>query len=313
MADLSVGEKIFNELVEYPLPKKAGIRDYVFYTVAATDPFGANGRKFFNAYFPNHKKQEAKSLEDIIGILFNEVTQGGVTQIREIIIQAHGNLQRLIFPVLTGAVFGSSSDYFVLDDMQLRLLQNDFLDGKFAGFNSKRKEVIKHLKDDSWITIRACNFGQNPDGLYALYSFFGGQANVYCPSVYQQFHWIEIGKGSRFETKLAAHEHLVRQRILKRDQTPERKAATVNALVDPAKFSIPVRLAQKNKDDSSSSSAQQYQAFKDNLNKYVLTDELKTKLSDAQMQLTDKATLMVVKKDSSWIILDNIKLENTVF
>jgi hypothetical protein len=313
MADFSVGEKIFNEIVEYPLPIKAGTKDYVFYMVAASDPFGATGRKFFNAYFPNHKKQDAKSLEDIIGILFNEVTQGGVTQIRETIIQAHGNLQRLIFPIITGAVFGTSEDYFVLDDMQLRLLQNDFLDGKFADFNNKRKEVIKHLKDDSWITIRACNFGQNADGLYALYSFFGGQANVYCPSVYQQFNWIGIGKGSRFETKLMAHEHLVKQRILKRDQTPERKAATVNALVDPAKFSIPVQLAQKKKGDTSSTSAQQYQAFKDNLNNRTLTDELKTKLSDAQMQLTDKAKLLVIKRDSSWIILDNITLENIVF
>ena len=197
--------------------------------------------------------------------------------------------------------------------MQLRLLQHDFLDGQFADFNNKRKEVIKHLKDDSWITIRACNFGQNTDGLYALYSFFGGQANVYCPSVYQQFHWIGIGKGSRFETKLMAHEHLVKQRILKRDQIPQRKASTIDALVDPAKFSIPVRLAQKKKDDTSSTSAQEYQAFKDNLNNRTITDELKTKLSDAEMQLTDKAKLLVVKKDSSWIILDNVTLENIVF
>lgn len=106
MADFSVGEKIFNEILEYPLPKKAGTRDYVFYMVPASDPFGAHGRKFFNAYFPNHKsfnlksQDDAKSLEDIISILFNEVTHGGVTQIREIIIQAHGNLQRLIFPSL---------------------------------------------------------------------------------------------------------------------------------------------------------------------------------------------------------------------
>lgn len=316
MADFSVGEKIFNEIVEFPLPKKAGTMDYVFYMVTDSDPdpsYFKHGRKFFDAYFPHHKKQDAKSLEDIIGILFHEVTHGGVTQIREIVIQAHGNLQRLLFPVITGAVFGTSEDYFVLDDMQLRLLQTDFLDGKFPGFNSNRKEVIKHLTGDSWITIRACNFGQNADGLYALYSFFGGQANVYCPSVYQQFNWIGIGKGSRFETKLIAHEHLVKQRILKRDQTPERKVATVNALVDPAKFSIPVRLAHKKKGDTSSASAQQYQAFKNNLNKRTITDELKTILSDAQMQLTNKAKLLRVRKDSSWIITDQITLEKTVF
>ena len=61
MADFSVGEKIFNEILEYPLPKKAGTRDYVFYMVPASDPFGAHGRKFFNAYFPNHKSFNLKA------------------------------------------------------------------------------------------------------------------------------------------------------------------------------------------------------------------------------------------------------------
>ena len=82
--------------------------------------------------------------------------------------------------------------------------------------------------------------------MYALYSFFGGRANVYAPMVYQVFAGPPITFGMRLDTRLRAHEHLVKQHFLPKDvHTPDRKDAIVQALVDPGEFSEPFAIASR--------------------------------------------------------------------
>jgi hypothetical protein len=291
-----------------------GVQDYIFHFVEASHVYGEGARYFLDKFYKNHKRKDVNSLEGLIAFLFGEVKQGGVVQIREIIIVAHGNAQQLLFPLVNGASLTNFKKYLFLSPGRLMALQDDFLDGEFADFNDKRKEVITHLKDDSWITIRACNFGQSVEGMYAVYSFFGGRANVYAPALYQQFNWGPIEKGMRYETRFKVHEHLVKQRFFHRDiHTPDRKEAVVKAIVDPAKFSIPVTLATRKVSDLSSDNALQYEEFKKDLNKPKITEFLKKGMNDAQMQLTDSATMIVLKKDSSWVVNDSIKLEEETF
>ena len=82
--------------------------------------------------------------------------------------------------------------------------------------------------------------------MYALYSFFGGRANVCAPMVYQVFAESPITFGMRLETRLRAHEHLVKQHFVPKDvHTLDRKDAVVTALLDPGAFSEPFAIASR--------------------------------------------------------------------
>jgi hypothetical protein len=95
--------------------------------------------------------------------------------------------------------------------------------GAPTDFKAKRAAVVSRLRPDSWITVRACNFGQTQAGMYALCSFFGGNANAYAPMLYSD--------------RLAVHGHLVRQRLEPKDvHTPDPQDAVVRALADPGAF-----------------------------------------------------------------------------
>ena len=111
MSDLKRGKQIFEALVEYPLPKKAGVRDYIFYLIPPTDIHGKvdgyrrEASHFFDLFYRNYTKKEARSLEDLISALHADVTQDGVQQIREIVIVTHANSLALLFRILSDISF----------------------------------------------------------------------------------------------------------------------------------------------------------------------------------------------------------------
>jgi len=243
-AELSRGRQILDALVEYPLPAQPGTRDYVFHFVDETDPYGFEARAFLGRFYPKRTAVKVGSLEDLITTLDTDVTQHGVTHLREIIIVAHGNLQVLQVPLLNGISDTKLPEFKYLWSFSLACLQKDILDGKYPDFAARRARVVAHLDDQSWVTIRACRFGSSRNGLYAVFSFFGGRANVYAPTEYQLFARHVLGDGARFETHLDVHRHLVKQRFLPKDiHTPDRKEAIVRAIVDPGKFSAPFQVA----------------------------------------------------------------------
>jgi hypothetical protein len=238
------GRVIFEKRVEYPLPKRSGVRDYLFYFVGPGDGYGKGARYFFDKFYPNHARHTASSLEDLTARLHADVTERGVQQIREVVIVAHGTRAGLLFPLVEGATETNLAEYEYVTALSLACLQKDLLAGKFAAFRDRRRAVLARLKDDSWVTVRACNFGKSNPGMYALYSFFGGRANVYAPMEYQFFGTHPIMDGMRLDTKLRVHEHLVKQHYLPNDvHTPERRDAVVRAFVDPGQFSEPFVVA----------------------------------------------------------------------
>lgn len=309
MSNLSIGKKIFDNLVEYPLPAKSGVQDYVFYLVPTSNEYGKIARYFFDRFYKTHQKKDADSLESIVSQLHTEVKSNGVTQIRELVIVTHSNRSGLIARVLSNTS-GENEHYKYVSIDSLDLLQRDFNETKFATFSQKRMEVVPYLKNDSWITIRSCNFGYTEMGMYALYSFFGGRANLYALTAYQFFGTHPIGKGMRKESRLQVHEHFVKQRFFPNDlHSPERKDIVVKALVDPARFSKAVVLASMNIDNPLPADMTRYEALIDNLNQRSITGDLKARLAQNDIQPSSTAFVVVKEKDRAWVINDIITHE----
>src|SRR5262245_23252621 len=183
------GHVIFDERVEYPLPAKQGVRDYIFYVVPASDGYGRSARYFFEKFpgFKRHVHKSVSSLEDLVSVLRADAVSGGISQIREIVIVAHGTTQGLVVPVVNGTTDENLPEFRYLTPLSLVFLQQDFAQGEFAAFKQKRKDIVARLKDSSWVTIRACKVGSSANAMYALFSFFGGRANVYAPREFQFF------------------------------------------------------------------------------------------------------------------------------
>lgn len=332
MSTTTRGKAIFEELVEYPLPSKAGVKDYVFYFVA-NDGYGKGARKFFNKFYPNHVARNVQSLEDLMAFLSGEIKARRVDQIREIVIVSHGTPQGLIAPVLT--TIGPTTKVFkYLTAFSLACLQKDFAEGLFPTFSANRREVIAHMSDKSWVTLRCCNFGHTREGMYALFSFFGGKANVYGPKAYQFFGWHPVMEGisldieerngkvvtelrhnrRRLDSKLAVHRHLVQQRFLPRDvHTPERKDTVVNFYLDKARFSAEFLIAAVKVGDTASPDAVRYDQLVKELNDRKVGAFLKTKFGEQNMLFTKAARVTVRIPGSNWIIRDKLIHEGKTY
>ena len=321
VADLTRGRQILDNLVEYPLPKTPGTRDYIFHFVKDEEGYGKEARSFLGRFYPHHTASDARSLEDLITTLDTDVTQHGVKHIREIIIVTHGNLQLLKVPLLNGISDTTLPEFQFLWSFSLACLQKDILDGKYPGFAAKRARVIAHLDDESWVTIRGCRFGSSRNGLYATFSFFGGRANVYAPTEYQLFARHVLGDGARFETHFDVHRHLVRQHFLPRDvHTPDRREAIVRAMIDPGKFSEPFQIATTPVvDPRPRASDSAYEAIVAGLNARRIHPLLAAKFTEQGFTLTPRRGGIVVRfasekttarddssRDAAW------KIENTV-
>jgi hypothetical protein len=308
------GQSIFENRVEYPLPTRSGVRDYLFYLVGAGDGYGKGARYFFDKFYPRHTRHNAVSLEDLTTQLHAEVTERGVQQIREIVIVAHATSAGLMPPVVEGVTASQLAEFRHITALSLACLQRDLAAGKFASLRDRRKKVLAHLKEDSWVTIRACNFGKSNPGMYALYAFFGGRANVYAPMEYQFFGTHPVMDGMRLDTKLRVHEHLVKQRYLPKDtHAPHRRDAVVRAFVDPGQFSEPFVLATVGIETPDPAEAAPYVNLVDGLNARRATDPLRARFSEQGFVLTRYPKVQVIVKDAAWLIRDALAHEGSTF
>src|SRR5687768_16498982 len=171
---------LFEARTEYRLPKKAKTKDYIFYFVPASDPYGGSARKFLSKFYASHVDKSVSSIEEMIGYLDDQVA-AGVEHIREVVIVAHANPRGMVLKLVEDATPTKNPEYRYVTFESLAILQKDFAEGKFATFKKNRARVIEHMTDTSWVTIRGCRFGQGAEAMYALYAFFGGRANVYAP------------------------------------------------------------------------------------------------------------------------------------
>src|SRR5690606_40948667 len=62
--NLTRGQTIFKNIVEYPLPKKPGVKDYIFYFVSTSHGYGLGAIEFFKKYYKNHISKNAKRSEE---------------------------------------------------------------------------------------------------------------------------------------------------------------------------------------------------------------------------------------------------------
>jgi hypothetical protein len=315
MGDLDRGKDLFAKRIEYPLPKKAGARDYLFCLIPAggEDGYRDCGKKFFQKFYKNHVQHDVRTLESLIDKLAADV-DGGITHIREITILSHGNALGLLFPVLNGVTDTNLREYKYLTAFSLACLQKDLDADKFVALQRRRKKVLGKLGDESWVTVRACNFGRSREAMYAFYAFFGGKANVYAPMAYQFFGTPPVYEGMRLDSRLRVHEHLVRQHFFPKDvHTLERKDAIVTAIVDRGKFSEPFEIASMRVDDPLPDEAAAYEPFIDQLNASTIGAKLKSVFDTNGFKLSPRARVSVVSASTQWVITDNLAHEGNTF
>lgn len=304
MSSRSAGEKIFRERTEYPLPRKAGTRDYVFFCLPTGDTFGKEARKFFDRFYKDHEPRNASSLEGMIAQLAADLARERINAIREIAIVAHGCPQALLFPVVDGATRTHFAKYKEISAASLVALQQE-IESEFPTLFQQRKNVIARLSPESWITLRACNFGQSRAGIFALYSFFGGHANLYSPRLVQLFGRSPLTEGMRLESTLDVFEHLVKQRLLPTDAyTVARKNKIVQFVSDPARFSAPRALLTVDLNSPAAPATRQYQEIIRRLNAGRMTDILLERLRENDIVLTRSREVSVVTSDARWAIRD---------
>lgn len=266
------GRQIFTGLVEYPLPVKPGVKDYVVYC-GSLGGYGVGAKTLFDKHWPNHVVKTANTLEDVMTALQADVASSGVTQIRELVLVAHANANQLFFPVVPA---GTNVDpvYACVCAWSLAKLQDEIA-GQFASFDQARKAVVPLLLDNSWVTIRACNIGNSAEAMYALYSFFGGRADVYAPTKFMFFGDCALKPESRINSKFAVYDYLVEQHFLSSNEhTPTRQATIVTDLLDPESFSAPFQLATASFTGGDPNQVAAYQQLVDELNKYVIGSDL---------------------------------------
>jgi hypothetical protein len=279
------GRPIFDGLVEYPLPAKPGVKDYVVYCGDNLAGYGVGAKSFFDKHYPNHVAMTANTLQDVMTALAADVTSNGVTQIRELVLVTHANTLQLFFPVVPAGADVDAS-YGCVTAWSLARLQGE-LKTKFASFDQARNAVVPLLLDDSWVTIRGCRIGNSAEALYALYSFFGGRANVYAPTRYLAFGDLPIEPGTRLDSKTAVYTYLVKQHFLSSSEhTPKRQAAIVTDLVDPEFFSETFQLATAQLSGGDPAAAAAYQQLVDELNQYQAGVELTAAFATAGHQLS---------------------------
>jgi hypothetical protein len=247
------------------------------------------------------------SLESLIDTLDADINANAVQHVREIIIVAHGTSEGLVPPVLNGATASNLAEFRHVTWRSLAFLQQD-LDlphDRFVALRKKRSRVVSKLNAESWITLRACRFGTSAEGMYALFSFFGGRANVYAPKEYQFFGPQPIMEGMRVESRLEVHEYLVRQRLLPHDlHTPLRKNKVVQSLVEPALFSERFEIVSTDAENRDAS----YQSHINTLNARSISPALKAIFADNEHMLSPKAWVRLESRNKAWRINDRLTL-----
>ena len=325
MSNHARGRTVFQELVEYPLLQTPGVKDYLFYFVG-NDGYGKGARRFFSRFYPRHVAQTVSSLEQMVGFLAGEIQANRVSQIREIVMVAHASAQGLQTQVLS-TLGPTTKNYKYVTAFSLACLQQDTGNGLHPTFEANRRAVVSRLNDKSLITLRCCNFGLSRFGMYALFSFFGGKANVYGPRAYQFFGWHPVMEGialdieekngtvvtqlrhnrRRLDSKLAVHRHLVRQRLLSQNtRTPDRMERVTDSYLDHARFSEEFLIAWVKVDDKASPAALHYDKVVKDLNERTVSAFVKTQFAAQNMVFTKAARISVQIPGSHWVITDKL-------
>lgn len=184
--------------------------------------FGRNATAFIERYHPDHELIRSTSFEAMFNTLHTRMMasrrRGMDPHLRELIIVTHANAAGgLQIPLTRGT--GRNPDGF-FNIWSLADLQQDLRDGLHRRFRARRRAVVADLMDDSTrVIVRGCEFGQAPEAMAALRSFFGGDAWIWAPTGFQGYETLRIG-GERLPTPEAAFDFLIEQEYLPPELEP---------------------------------------------------------------------------------------------
>jgi hypothetical protein len=270
--------------------------------------YGSAARFFFGSFYPKHIAHDVGSLESLIRVLHEDVTSHGIEQIREVVVVAHGSPIGLSIPLVDAR---DDDDLLALDPLRLSELQDRFQTGALPEFAAQRAVVLEHFSPAAFVTLRVCRFGQSEEGMYAVYSFFGGRVDVYAPLKYQFFGSVFMQPGARFRDRLAFHDHLVRQRFLPAGRhTPARATALVKAMEHEQSFSDPFVLASMS---TGGGEPPEYGALMDALNAAQLSAPLRAAFDQHGFALSTAAKAFVDVRDGAWRIRDTLQQDQETF
>jgi hypothetical protein len=292
---------LFARRTEYPLPKQPSTADFIYY-YGPNDDYSRHAQGFLDRVYPRHFKRRVGSLMEVIDHLHDRVTNGGVARIREIVLVGHANPHELVLPVIPNPPAGYKS----VNAASLHKLQAAFAAGGdpvLDRFNDRRRVVVSHLDRSSFVTLRVCRFGRSELGMFALYSFFGGHANVYAPKSYMFFANVPIGPNRRFRTVTEVAEHLASQRLVRsQPRSPNRQAALVTMLAEPGAASDTIVVAEADLAQQNTE-ATQYLADVADLNKGVVPARLRSALEEQLGIILDaKPTVSLPVSNTSQVL-----------
>lgn len=206
------GRAIYDQISHYPLPyEPEKYLNFVVFFVPTKESYGAGAWHFYQTYYKKHQRIKATSLEDMFEKVGHYLRRAPVgIKIQELVIVAHGNQWGGLKVPVTEGSYGAG-----LDPSVIGTLQQEIEEPKNRNFKLHREKVIAHFDEKSWIAVRACNFGYSTKGMFALYSLFGGRANLYGVRAYMTFMTYE--KGSRFKNIYEIYDLLRKQGFLARE------------------------------------------------------------------------------------------------
>jgi len=105
MSQMTLGQRAFSQ---YPLAQVSGTRDYVFYFVGPSDPYGEHARHFIRQPYSNHHAVDVGSFEALFAHFKNDIVQNNLAHVRAIIIVAHATAEGLITAPSAAVDFPSS-------------------------------------------------------------------------------------------------------------------------------------------------------------------------------------------------------------
>ncbi len=187
------------------------------------------------SFYPRHLELTVTSLEQLFRVLARLIDGSGPTaMIREVVIVAHGNSWGVNASLtdrdhMARRAGEDSPQWYASDiaELQLRIKESQGT-GKptpFEAFAKARSSVVRRLDASSWVTVRACNFGFSPEGMYSLWAMFGGRANLYAVRAYMAFAAVRIDQTSRIPSEGAAIDYLAKQGLLGRPVRGQARSA----------------------------------------------------------------------------------------
>ena len=179
MADPHRGKELFAQRVEYPLPKKAGTKDYVFYFV----PQGDGYRDAGESSSPSSTRDHVARRPHPRGA---DRRPGGGSRRRRHAHPRDRDRSPTATPSGCSSRWSTASRRPTCGNTSTSPRSPSPVSRRTSRPASSRAEPSARRSsracgDDSWVTIRACNFGRSEKGMYSVYAFFGGKANVYAP------------------------------------------------------------------------------------------------------------------------------------